>query len=184
MQAQNETLKVQRFENTFFKMLELLESCRNEVYCKGNDGGRIEGRHAIKSLYEIFTDSFLIRNHSGSRLSPPGFKEACKTLDGMSAEYNKFYIQHGDELGQYYRTLYNILKLVDRADFIDEKAIYTNLIRAQLSRYELLLLFYNCLGVYEKEKMAELVKKYKILKYLEKSMLPKENQKFWDDFNE
>jgi hypothetical protein len=104
-------------------------------------------------------------------------------LRTTAKRYNVFYITYGEELGQYYRTLYNILKLVERSEFIDEKYVYTNLIRAQLSRYELSLLFYNSLSDYGREKMAPLVKEYKILKHLEKTTLPDENLKIWEKFN-
>lgn len=77
---------------------------------------------------------------------------------------------------------YNTIKLVDRADFLEDKTVYTNLVRAQLSRYELLLLFYNCLSVYGQEKMAPLIKKYNILKHLEYSLLPEESHNMWDTF--
>lgn len=190
MQAQNETLKVQRFENTFFKMLELLEACRDDVFYKewqiGNatsTSSSYEGRDAIKQLYERYTKShlgeYVMENYNQRWM----FKEDSKTEEGIVREYNEFYKYYGDELGQYYRTLYNVLKLVDRANFLDDKTIYTNLVRAQLSRYELSLLFYNCLSDYGREKMAPLVKDYKILKHLEPSVLPSDNLEIWHKFN-
>lgn len=182
MQAQNETLKVQRFENTFFKMLEFLENCRNDVFYQ-SQGSSFEGKDAIKQLYERYTKvhlgEYIIEHHNQKWM----FKEDCKTEEGIVREYNEFYKQYGDELGQYYRTLYNVLKLVDRANFLDEKTIYTNLVRAQLSRYELSLLFYNCLSDYGREKMVPLVKDYKILKHLEPSVLPEDNLNIWQKFN-
>lgn len=184
MRAQNETLKVQRFENTFFKMLEFLEGCRHDVFYQGFQRPAVEGRDAIKSLYDAFTEGFLCNWVQDSSFNQKRvFKDECKSLEGISAEYSNFYVKYGDELGQYYRTLYNLLKLVDRADFIDDKTVYTNLVRAQLSRYELLLLFYNCISIFGIEKMTPLIKKYNILKHLESTMLPEENKEIWDTFN-
>ncbi len=184
MRAQNETLKVQRFENTFFKMLEFLEGCRHDVFYQGFQRPSVEGRDAIKALYDAFTEGFLCNWVQDSSFNQQRvFKDECKTLEGVSAEYSNFYVKYGDELGQYYRTLYNLLKLVDRADFIDDKTVYTNLVRAQLSRYELLLLFYNCISIFGIEKMAPLIKRYNILKHLESTMLPEENKEIWDTFN-
>ncbi|MDQ8037157.1 MAG: putative phage abortive infection protein, partial [Pedobacter sp.] len=185
MKSQNETLRIQRFENTFFKMLELLESCRNDVFYGSFQGSRSNGRDAIKSLYEGLINWYLcewVPNKSYDREKI--FRESCKSRDGIIDEYKKFYEKYGDELGQYYRTLYNVLKLVDRADFIEDKAVYTNLVRAQLSRYELLLLFYNCLSDYGNAKMAPLVRKYSVLKHLEAGMLPEQNIRIWNEFNE
>ncbi|MFB2680519.1 putative phage abortive infection protein [Shewanella mangrovisoli] len=184
MRAQNETLKVQRFENTFFKMLEFLENCRNDVFYQGFQRPPLEGRDAIKALYDAFTEGFLCNWVQDSSFNQKRvFKEECKIPEGISEEYSNFYIKYGDELGQYYRTLYNLLKLVDRADFIDDKTVYTNLVRAQLSRYELLLLFYNCISMFGVDKMAPLIKKYNVLKHLESTMLPEENIEIWDTFN-
>ena len=64
--------------------------------------------------------------------------------------------------------LYNVVKFVDRSDFPRDyktKKFYTNLIRAQLSRDELGLLFYNCLSD-RGAKFKKLVEKYALLKYL------------------
>lgn len=183
MQAQNETLKIQRFENTFFKMLEFLDACRNDVYYRGFRGQGVQGRDAIKAMYEYFTEGFLCNYEQDSNFNQVRtFKYESKSKDGIAEMYNGFYAEYGDELGQYYRTLYNVLKLIDSAEYINEKTIYRNLLRAQLSRFELLLLFYNCLSEFGKDKMAPLVKKYNLLKHLENTLLPEENQHIWEDF--
>ncbi|MNZ51342.1 hypothetical protein D3C78_691520 [compost metagenome] len=183
MQSQNETLKVQRFENTFFKMLEVLEACRNDISHQPSQGLPSQGRDAVKRLYDSFTGIFLTDQRSVGIMQEKVFKEECKTQEGLNKRYIKFYEKYGDELGQYYRTLYNILKLVDQSDFITEKSVYTNLVRAQLSRYELSLLFYNSLSDLGREKMAPLIIKYKILKHLEGSTIPAENQDILKNFN-
>jgi len=56
------------------------------------------------------------------------------------------------------------------------------LVRAQLSRCELSLLFYNCLSAYAEEKMTPLVKKYQLLKHLEKETIPQQNHEIWELF--
>lgn len=184
MQSQNETLKIQRFENTFFKMLDFLDSCRNDIRCYGSNGKYFDGRDAIRFMYGSFVDGYVCYWVQDSGFNQVRvFKENCKYKDGISEEYARFYDKYGEELGQYYRTLYSILKLVDQADFIAEKNIYTNLVRDQLSRYELLLLFYNCLSGFGNDKMAPLVKKFNLLKHLESKMLPEGNKETWEAFN-
>ena len=86
-------------------------------------------------------------------------------------------------MGQYFRTLYNILKLIERSSPQDDKSTYSNLLRAQLSRYELLILFYNCLsepGV----KMQPLVKRFNMLKHMEADLLIEQHSKVWGDWKE
>ena len=163
MQAQNETLRIQKFENTFFKMLEFFGACRNDISVRNNRSNP-QGRDAIKYLYRAFTDDYLCKLIQNERFDETKyFKVECRSREGILNEYGGFYERYGDELGQYYRILYSTLKLVDRADYIEDKTAYTNLVRAQLSRYELLLLFYNCLSDYGDAKMTPLVKKFNIL---------------------
>jgi len=181
MERQNKITKIQQFENTFFKMLELLEACRNDICFRFGRTPDPEGRNAIKEIYGYFYNSCL---HSWAGGVGRRFKEECKNIDGINENYVNFYsTEHGEELGQYFRTLYNTLKLVDQSDFIDDKRLYANLVRAQLSRWELALLFYNCLSKLGSPKMTPLVKKYKILKHLEENTLPPENLEIWRNFN-
>ncbi len=49
---------------------------------------------------------------------------------------------------------------------VNDKRLYSNLVRAQLSSFELLLLFYNCLSSMGVEKFKPLIEKYSLLKTL------------------
>lgn len=199
LKDQNINLEYQRFENTFFTLLNFLDDCRNDIFYKSDEGNESKGRDAINDIYHHFIKSYLntmimkdpnyleintefgiIR--SGEKtvsIFEPKYKQASE----LKKVYDKFYAnEFGDDLGQYFRTLYNILKFVDNNKNIKDKTIYTNLLRAQLSRYELLILFYNCISSLGEEKMAPLVKKYNILKHLEISELPEENREMWSNF--
>ncbi|WP_336634907.1 putative phage abortive infection protein [Lysinibacillus fusiformis] len=68
--------------------------------------------------------------------------------------YEKFYSENESIIGHYYRNLYRIVKYIQEYDFSDngmmdekinliEKKEYRGILRAQLSSYELLMLFYN-----------------------------------------
>lgn len=188
MQKQNKTLIKQRFENTFFKMLGLLDACiedakQRHVRLHLISGEVVTGRDAVRALYKMFYDYYLQERKEGS--DTPELKEECKNKEGISKEYQKFYEENEGNLGQYYRVLYNIFKLVKRTKFTKkEKLVYTNLVRARLSKYELLLIFYNCLSPLGEKKMAPLIRDYKILKHLDKSELPKEVKEILKEFLE
>jgi len=88
------------------------------------------------------------------------FRRLCKT-------YELYFNNHHQEIGHYFRHLYNILKFVDLSNkkFIEnnikfEAETYINFIQAQMSSYELMLLFYNILYF---PKTRDLVIKYKML---------------------
>jgi hypothetical protein len=95
--------------------------------------------------------------------------------------YLAFYRQNEADLGHYFRTLYNLVKFVDRSEIPDKK-LYTNLIRAQLSSIELALLFYNCLSDLGREKFKPLVEKYSLLKTLPRAKLlnPTDHERLYD----
>lgn len=187
MEVQNETMKIQRFENTFFKQLEFLAVCRNDIFLKISENTPpLNGRNAIKYMYEDFVTTYLKqwKNSRGSFAGGKIFIEECKNIPILQEKYADFYSErYGEELGQYFRTIYNILKLVDANKLISNKKTYTNLLRAQLSRYEISLLFYNCLSSFGEKQMMPLVKTYEILKHLEESTLPPENIEIWKQFN-
>lgn len=62
------------------------------------------------------------------------------------------------------------------------KYSYTSIIRAQLSDYELLWLFYNCLSNNGTDFFKPLVEKYSLLKNMPKDKLT--NDKFLEEYNE
>lgn len=65
----------------------------------------------------------------------------------IQRDYLDFFIEHQHSLGHYFRNLYHIFKYIYYTDLIveSEKPLYSNLMRAQLSSGELVLLFYNSL---------------------------------------
>jgi len=69
------------------------------------------------------------------------------------------------DLGHYFRSLYNIIKFVNAAEIIDRR-LYTNLVRAQMSDQETLILFYNCL-THRGAKFYPLVERFALLKHLD-----------------
>lgn len=72
------------------------------------------------------------------------------------------------DLDNYFRLLYRIFKSIDDMDKLsrDEKYEYCCIVRATLSRYELLVLFYNCLSSNGLEKFKPLVERYAVFNNL------------------
>lgn len=180
--SQDKNLLLQRFETTFFNLLKHMEACRKEISYDSNEK-LITGSDAIEKLYKVFQGS--LSEVTGRRGHFPihSFKQNCHEINGVKVEYKKFYeSQRGDDLGQYFRILYHILKFIDENTEVKNKTFYSNLLRAQLSKYELCLIFYNSISSFGEEKMAPLVKKYKILKHIEKSKIKEENHHILEEF--
>lgn len=85
----------------------------------------------------------------------PSFSEE----EAISAAYGKFWDQSQQDLGHYFRYLYTIFKFI-KFSGAEDKRLYSNIVRAQLSDQELLVLFYNCLCKNGKEKFKPLVEEY------------------------
>lgn len=178
---QNASIEQQTFENTFFKLLEFLETRRNDFkYDEYNSSSSV-----IEQNYHSFIQKFFYKNTSEVEWDPKYiFDENCKSIEQIKEKTQSYYEKGGGELGPYFRVLFNILKFVDTNRLITKiNQLYINLIKDQLSRYELLLLFYYCLSDCNQE-MSFLIKKYQVLEHLEESLLEKEHQNIWHTFRE
>ncbi|MDA2042109.1 hypothetical protein PDN33_05780 [Bacillus cereus] len=79
--------------------------------------------------------------------------------------YERLYKEHENIIGHYYRNLYRIVKLIQNNTFDsesqerdnEEKRQYRGILRAQLSSFELLMLFYNISYSEKGKKFKELV---------------------------
>jgi hypothetical protein len=185
---QNETLKKQRFENTFFQLLRLHNDIVDKLKITAIDAMTYTDREffigAIKELkyrsdYGYYKYSALIkldapeisRFKANREIAHDFFqkleKEELTNLQSLSnqdidnfisepivnkeqnikKEYEMFFHRVQYNLGHYFRNLYHIYKYVHVTKLIEsnEKQFYCNIVRAQLSSDELVLIFYNSL---------------------------------------
>jgi hypothetical protein len=110
--------------------------------------------------YKIF------EQHSVDYRTEPNTADILDTKNG----YNLFFEANQNYLGHYFRNLYHIVKYIDKSE-IDNKKVYTNFVRAQLSSHELALIFYNCLSQHGSEKFKPLIEKYALLKNINKELI-------------
>jgi len=159
LEASNKLREHQGFENTFFQILTVLQSIINSMDLTGFRTKAIEksGRDCFKAFISEYNIEYKQQLHENSP-SP------------YNASYNIIYKRYKSDLGHYYRTLYNLVKLVDQSR-VSEKKFYTNIIRAQMSDYEVALLFLNCQSELGIKKFKPLVEKYSLLKVMDKSLV-------------
>lgn len=153
MELQNETLRKQNFENTFFELLRLQNDITNAIDISTDDGP-LKGRDCFKRFYKQFCDKYVRSKLADGSLPDIAHAEIA---------YAYCYDINQSDLGHYFRGLYNLIKFVHRSDGIDRR-LYTNLVRAQLSSYELQLLFFNCLSPHGRNDFKPLVNTYSLLK--------------------
>ncbi|WP_294198124.1 putative phage abortive infection protein [uncultured Chryseobacterium sp.] len=189
MKEQNETLKLQKFENTFFNLLSLhhqivdgideieametSKGVRNLLkersfasHINKNENRTIEhitikGRDVFKNSYQYLMNR--IESNSGNNF-----------LDNYLIVYSAVQT----DFGHYFRNLYRIIKFIFETQFTDDQKEnfkiqykYTSMVRAQLSDYELLWLFYNCLSSNGKEKFKPYIEEFALFKNLPKEKL-------------
>lgn len=147
------SISVQQFENSFFKLVDiqrqiLMGFARSNVTRHGPN---------YMSPLEILHEDYKKLKENYKEL-----KEYENTLNRINIAYEAMFIERREDLGHYFRHLYNIVKYIDTAS-VKNKQIYANLLRAQLSTVEHLLLFYNCLSSYGIKKFKLLVEKYALL---------------------
>lgn len=177
-----------RFENTFFGMLQLQQQIVNDLSVKHEQRVMLSeddvnlGRKRKEQIIEhdiqgrnLFHYSFSIIEHEISYNGRP-FKKVCGMSDvlyacGLSAYHDYHTPTYFDH---YFRHLYRILKFIDQKSNVlseDDQYEYASMVRATLSRYELVWLFYNGLSDYGNEKLKPLIEKYCMLKNLREDYL-------------
>lgn len=172
-EEQNKTLKRQRFENTFFNMLSLQQEITNNLFYQDEKENEqtitqhtYKGREVFKEIYENATvkyEGLIYPKNTGLKLvlKHNGYNAYTAIADTTRFDH-------------YFRNLYRIFKYIDTTDLIDqnERYQYACIVRSQLSDYELIMLFFNCLSDNGKEKFKPLIEKYAILKNIRHDLLP------------
>ncbi|EGQ7992255.1 putative phage abortive infection protein [Vibrio vulnificus] len=149
---QSKILKQQRFENTFFSLLELFSSIVAELNSRSIEG-----------------DFF-------GKLKSDLNEKACplpsENVSAIREHYINLYRQIINEgklsPAHYFKLFYRILKLIDDSD-VDEydKFLYMKILRSQLSEQALLITYYNSYCP-ESKSLYKLILKYNLLKHLPK----------------
>ena len=190
-EKQNSTLRLQRFENTFFQLLSQFESVtdnlsfsymedhsQKEYYADGESPTFevnpprtiVTGRELFRTAFEevphyTYRDSIL----PGEKMRYIGMRNLLANI-GMKGYMDSFTPSYFDH---YFRLMYRILKFVDNTKLIEDKGKYdyTCILRALLSRYELVWLYYNGLSDYGSEKFKPLIEKYSMLQNQREELL-------------
>lgn len=169
---QNQTLRVQRFENTFFQLLRVHNDIISAIDLMDEEGHTTKSRDCFRVFYKrlrkIFGPHVMYDTPDDDSLAT------------ASRTYLEFYDAHQEEIGHYFRHLYHIIKFVKTSD-IDDKRRYTTFVRAQLSSYELALLFYNGLSEHGREKFKPLIEEFALFKNLPpKILLKRTHRQFYE----
>lgn len=163
IKIQKEDSDFRKFENTFFNLIDFNHRIVN-AFKYEYDGNNYEGRACFELIYTEFKSRNIMKEDVGILQIVDGssYRDVNRAIQNA---YEEYFDQVEDKLGHYFRNLYHIFKFIDsRKEICDEdKMYYASLVRAQLSTYELLLIFYNVMSKYGRDKFKPLVLKYEIL---------------------
>jgi hypothetical protein len=187
LKDQSETFKIQQFESTFFNMMRLLQEIINELKITvdnqsgtGRDFFKVAFDNLKKFVHqhnieihdpyqaikkEAFIEHLMTKDRTPhSKIDENDFSHfKLKTID----TYEDFYNYYHHNLGHYFRFVYNMMKFTVHSNISEEEKFrYINLIQAQMSTYELGLIFYNALSKHG-NKMFDWLEKYKFLENID-----------------
>lgn len=162
-EQQRKDIALERFESNLFQLIQIQEEITNNLLFSPSDGADklygkdFHGRQVFHTLYNEKTVPYW------------GIKE------GLREKGIKTYEEDTDTgaLDHYFRHLYRVIKYIDESKVIkDEKKYeYTSIVRAGLSQYELIMLFYNCLSKNGKDSFKPLIEKYAIFNNIRVELL-------------
>jgi Putative phage abortive infection protein len=159
---QSETITMQRFENTFFQMISLHNEIVNTIHYEPSKDKIYKGRLYFKNA----------KTRLAARYVPNTYDDTSE-LQKLQNLFKAFSKDHQVIVGHYFTNMYRILKFIDQNEILSpqEKMDYIGLLRAQLSSYELVLLLYNGISTYGKDKFLPLMRKYDLLQNLNVDLL-------------
>ncbi|MDP2886948.1 MAG: putative phage abortive infection protein [Ignavibacteria bacterium] len=159
---QNQTLARQSLANTFFQLLRFHNDIVDAIDL------RDPFEHAVTTRGR---DCFSVFYRTRLRDS---YTEACKAVPEATEQakveraYRQFFAANQANVGHYFRHLYHVFKFIKISE-IEDKQFYANLVVAQLSSYELALLFYNGISPFGRERFKPLLEEYAVFENLDKA---------------
>ena len=176
LENQQKEMAIQSFDNKFFQMLNLFNNIIKELnyemflnsidrtnspYRPVRNSKQYKGREVLKRIKENLEQT------------------KSSTMEEFQINFDNINQEYKTTLKFYCINLYQIIKYIDLSLKEYEKAkSYTNIIRAQLSKDELVLLFYNIIAIipFSGENYKVLIEKYAFFEHLTyQDLNPKKN---------
>ncbi len=190
---QSKTLRLQQFESTFFNTLNMFHNLIESItYIKPLPTYKsladkpvypqqqevFKGRDCFEYFYKEYTKEYqnLFEEYVSNNIKHTlGTNETFSVpfdehLRIAKTAYENLFKNQQSDLGHYFRTMYNLIRFVNDKNIGNPK-YYTNLVRASLSTYEHLMLFYNAISKYGEKNFKPLIVDYSMLDNMAKELL-------------
>ena len=172
--VENTILKQIEFHNNLLKGISINIALTGRGYGIPNAPANASGQEAFEIFYDILKNNYI---------TMPG--NTFKNANDIDAEerrikdsFTQLYKEYGSMFGNYFKNLYLLVKYINDKNIKGfDKSYYFDLVKSQLSKYEILLLAYDCIWIQDDkpkgEKFIEFAKDNNLLSALETDELIK-----------
>lgn len=175
LEKQQEEMTIQSFDNKFFQMLNTFNKTTDSLNGKINSV-ECQGKKVFKELIIILKKEIQHRLSMSQYEKKPDVNKIVYFFE----VFDSFNNSYDTTFKYYFINLYQLIKFIDNdipykgSEKNKYAKKYTNIIRAQLSKNELVLLAYNAIGIIEfcGDDYKKLIEKYSFFEHLR-----------YDDFN-
>ncbi|MCV6639237.1 putative phage abortive infection protein [Candidatus Albibeggiatoa sp. nov. NOAA] len=167
LEAQEQQMALQTFENTFFQLLSLYRENVQNMHTN-RSSKEISGRECFSNFHRNYKNNYATKKDL--------LYSYQKSIKGEKIDRI--------ELNVYFKNFSQILRFIDNSKVSYKQCKqYTQLIKAQLSNYELVLIFYNAYYLANSEKKPQfknLIEKYTFFEdFPEELLLDPEHKKLY-----
>ena len=175
---QRHDITVERFESNLFEMLHIQQEIISELKIEGDDYNHNRVSMSGRDVFQFVYEDMPLKIYVGDSTALYRLKDALNNDDEvkMRLDLTKglWFLDH------YYRHLYRVFKYIDEANPVifdrKKKYEYAAIVRATLSPYELIMLYYNG---FSHPRFKELIERYAILNNIRHTWLASfEDRKF------
>ncbi|SYX84629.1 putative phage abortive infection protein [Paenibacillus alvei] len=185
LEGQKKLMAIQRFENTFFQLINLNHEIVGNMTVKEQSFKRkrvditsvweeFEGREVFNRFYASLKNQLRHFQKEEERILENGeVYTGPSGHDRIVIIFEEVYKKYEGSMGHYFRNLYHTIRWVHNANCFEnneEKKEYIRIIRSQLSSYELIVLYYNCM-VEQGGKLKELAVEYNLFDNINYNLL-------------
>lgn len=172
-EQQRNDIALERFESNLFELIHIQQDITNNlIFVEKKDSENIvqaQGRDVFQYVYENYNFNF--DNKNGNEASIITGVKMLMQLQDVS-RYTE--LKGLGCLDHYFRHLYRIFKYINDSEIINDKYKYSCIVRANLSQYELIMLFYNCLSSNGNENFKPLIETYAIFNNIRIELLARQ----------
>ena len=158
-QGQKEALENQEFDNKFFQMVNLLTQIKNNLEFGINRGQKVFNLLKNEIIKDCASDIIIDKLN----------RTPMDSIDKFQNQFKVFNNRYDENFKYYFLNLYQILNYIDKNSSSKYTLKeYSNIIRAQLSKNELILLFYNGIGMLNigGDNYKKIIEKYALFEHL------------------